>query len=107
MLVQSEKAKETMCLLTCAKIVEEAADVLLKQDDDGKDADAHKLVEESAQQLHLQHLADNNPAADEQQHAIEYVDGARLLHQLVAIKKHYRYKEDVDDVFEVYVRQNL
>ena len=82
-------------------IIEEAAYVLLKQDDDGKGANADKLVEDAAQQLHLENLADDNPATDEEQDAIEDVDGARLLHQLVAIEEHNRYKENVDDVFEV------
>ena len=103
MFVQSEKAQESVCLLTGSQIIEETTDVLLEENDDGKGADTYQLVENTAQQLHLQYLADDNPATDEEQHAIEDVDGARLLHQLVAIEKHYRNKEDVDEVFEAYV----
>ena len=103
-LVQSEETQEAMCLLSGPKVIEEAADVLLEKDDDGKRSYAHQLVEDASQQLHLQHLADDYPAADEEQDAIEDVDGARLLHQLVAIEKHDCYEEDVHYVLEANVR---
>ena len=35
---QTEEAEETMGLLSGSKIVEEATDVFLEEDDDGKDA---------------------------------------------------------------------
>ena len=107
MLVEPEEAEEAMRTVSSAYVVEETTYVLLKQDDDGKSTDAYKLVEDAAKQLHLEHLADDNPATDEEQDAIEDVDGARLLHQLVAIEKYYRNKKDVDYVFEIYVRQVL
>ena len=102
-LVQTEEAEETMGLFSGSKIVEEATDVFLEEDDDGKDAYTHQLVEDSAKQFHLQHLADNDPAADEKQYTIEDVHRARLLHQLIAVEKHYRYKKDVYYVLEANV----
>ena len=106
-LIQSEESEEPMSLVSSSYVVEEASDVFLEEDDDGKCANADKLVEDASQQLHFQHLADDNPEADEKQNAIEDVDGARLLHQLVAIEEYYRHKENVDEVFETYVRHSL
>ena len=107
MLVQPEEAEEAMCLIASSNVIEETANVLLEEDDDGKCTDTYKLVEDAAQQLHLEHLADDNPATDKEQDAIEDVDGARLLHQLVAIEEHDCYKENVDEVFETYIRHPL
>lgn len=103
--VEPEETEETMSTVAGSYVVEEATYVLLEENDDGKGTDAHKLVEDASQELHLHHLADDNPEADKEQNAIEDIDGARLLHQLVAIEEHYRYKENIHEVFEAYCRQ--
>ena len=106
-LVESEEAEEAVCLVLGSDVVEAAADVFLEKNDDGKGTNAYKLVEDAAKKFHLEHLADDNPSADEEQDTIEDVDGARLLHQFVAIEKCNCHKEDVDYVFETNVRQDL
>ena len=102
--VETEEAEEAMSLLTGTEVVEEAAYVFLEEDDDSQSSDAHQLVEDAAQKLHLQYLADDNPATDEEQYAIEDVHRARLLHQFVAIVEYDGYKENVNEVFETNVR---
>ena len=106
-LVEPEEAQEAVGLLSGTEVVEEAPNVLLEKDDDGQRSDAHQLVEDAAKQLHLKHFADDNPSAHEEEDTIEDVDGARLLHQLVAIVEHYCHKENVHYVFEADVRQGF
>ena len=96
----TEEAHQAVGLLVGPKLVEEVANLLLEQDDEGNGAHVYKLVEHATQDLHLQNLRYHNPEADEDEHSIEDVDGARAFHHLVAIIEDDCYRYDVDKVFQ-------
>ena len=95
-----EETPQAVYPLVGAYGVEEMADFLLEEDNDGYGTHTDQLVQYAAKQFHLQYLADKNPDADEDQHTVEDVHGARLLHQLVAEEQEYGHKENVYKVLQ-------
>ena len=60
---------------------------------------ADEFVENAAKQPHLKYLSHHQPDDDEHQHTHEHVDGARLLHQPIAVVNDYRHQYYVENVF--------
>lgn len=80
-----EEIAQKRPLLMVAECHKEALYLVLKQDDEYKQADAHELVENRTYEFHLKNLRCEHPDNDEGQDSEEYVDGAALLHYLVDI----------------------
>ena len=93
--------------LVSAQTEEEMTNLLLEEYDDGDGAHADHLIEDAAQELHLDHLGDNDPEADEEQQAVENVDRARLLHKLVAREENHGHKDDVENIFYANFEHNV
>lgn len=86
--------------LVGAKFLKKPLDLLLKQDHEHQQAYAHELVEDSAYQPHAEDLGGHNPHHDEREHAEEYVDRARLLHEPVQVEQQQRHDQYVESVFD-------
>ena len=84
---------------TRSDVVEEAADVVLKKDDEGDGAHRDKLVEDGAHEAHLEHLREEQPHDDEYHDAHEDVERAGLAHQTVDVIEHQGNEQNVDEVF--------
>ena len=63
-----------------------SCDLLLEEDDQNQQPDAHKLIEDDADEAHLEYFGSNHPHDDEGHHTIENVDGAGFFHQAVDIE---------------------
>lgn len=63
----------------------EALYLVLEQDDEHKQTYAHELVENRADEFHLENLRGEHPDNDKGKDSEEYVYGAALLHDLVDV----------------------
>ena len=97
--VASEQSHKLAGLLMCSQVVEEVPDVFLEQDDEGDSTHVDQLVQNASQQFHVEDFGDDDPEADEDEHAIEDVDGARALHHLVAVVEDDCHKQYVYCIF--------
>ena len=107
LLLGAEEVDETVGTLVSAQTEKEVTNLLLEEHDDSDGAHADHLIEDAAQKLHLDHLGDDDPEADEEQQALEDVDGARLLHELVAREENHGHKEDVENIFYANFEHNM
>ena len=85
---------------------EKTSDFLLKQDNQRNDTYAHQLVEDVAQQLHLQNLRHHNPCHNEHQHTIEDVQRARRLHQSPCFIQQHGHQQNVDNILYAKFKHN-
>ena len=86
----------------CADGREEAAYLLLKDDDQCNHSHADHLVEDGAEQAHIEHLRHNYPRDNEDDDAGKDVGGIGALHHLVDVKQQQCYKDDVDNILNSY-----
>lgn len=80
-----EEVAQKRPLLVVAQRHKEALYLVLEQDDKHKQPYAHELVENRADEFHLENLRGEHPDNDKGQDSEEYVDGAALLHDLVDV----------------------
>jgi hypothetical protein len=73
--VRTEKINKSVDLPSGSHPIEEMSDFLLKQDYDGYSTYVNQFVKDATHQFHLQHLADNNPETDKDQHSVEDIYG--------------------------------
>ena len=78
---------------------QETAYLLLEEDDESQHTHADQLVEDGAQELHLQHLRHHQPDEDEHQDADEHIEGAGGLHQLVRVVQQQGHQQNVYEIF--------
>ena len=98
--LRGEEAHQSAYALMAAEVVEELTDVVLEDDDDGNHAHGDELVEDGAEEAHLQYLRYEHPHHDEHDDAHEGVERARLAHQPVDIEKQQGYQQYVDEVLK-------
>ena len=99
-MLRHEQAQHGAYVAVAAHVVEELADVVLEDDDNGNHAHRHQLVEDGAEQAHLEYLRDEHPHDDEDDDAHEGVERARLTHQPVDVEQEHTYQQNVDKVFQ-------
>ena len=99
LLVAGEEVDKLLDVAVRAERQQEAAYLFLEEDDEGQHAHADQLVEDGAQQLHLQHLRHHQPDKDEDQDADEHVEGTGGFHQFVRIVQQQSHQQNVYEVF--------
>ena len=75
------------------------ANLFLKEDDERQNTDVHEVVENAAEQAHLEHLRHEKPDDDEDEYAVEDVGRTRLAHQFVDVVEQTGNGQYVDYVY--------
>ena len=70
-----------------AKLYKEAFYLVLKQNDQYKQSDAHKLIKDCPDQLQAQYLGGKNPYNYKSENTKKYINCAAFFHYPVKIKK--------------------
>lgn len=78
---------------------QEAAYLVLKQNNKRQHPHADQFVENRPQKLHLQHLRNHQPNQNEHQDARKHVDRTGRFHQFVRIIKQESYQQNVYKIF--------
>ena len=68
-----KQATNGLHTLMGSEVIQKLADIFLKEDDQTNGTDADHFVHNATQQLHLQHLGDNQPEHDKNQNAHEHI----------------------------------
>ena len=95
-----EECEQVVYPLVGSYAEEEFPDFLLEQYDEHDGADAHHLVEDSAQQSHAGHLGHDDPQHYEDENADEDVERTGRLHQFIHVVDDERYGQYVEKVFD-------
>ena len=98
----AEKSHEGSQTLMCAEGVEELAYLFLEKHYYGKDTDRDELVEDTAEEAHLQYLAHEEPYDDKHHDAYEDIQRAGLAHQAENIVQQGGDEDYIDDVLGRY-----
>ena len=84
-LIAGEEAYQRTGMLMRAECQQEAPYLVLKQNDKRQHAHTDQLVEDGAEQFHLQHLRHHQPYQDKHQDTRKHIDRAGGFHQLIRI----------------------
>ena len=80
-----EEAYQRTGILMRTQRQQEAANLLLEDDNQGYHTHTDQFIEDGPQQPHLQHLRHHQPEQDKDQDARKDIDRPRSLHQLIAV----------------------
>ena len=98
-LVPGKETHQRTGMLVRTQREQETPYLVLKQDNQCHHSHAHQLVENRAEQLHLQHLGYDQPDQYEYQDSCKHIDGSGSFHQLVGIVKQECNQQDIKNIF--------
>ena len=99
-LLMPEQLHEAAQVAVGAYVDEHTLYLVLEEDDEHYQADAHELVDDRAREPHVEDLIRHHPHDDEGEHAVEQRERAAVLHQAVKVEEKQGDYQDVDYVFD-------
>ena len=98
-LIPRKETHQSAGMLMRTECKQEAAYLVLKQNNKRQHPHADQFVEDRPQKLHLQHLRNHQPNQNEHQDARKHVDRTGRFHQFVRIIKQESYQQNVYKIF--------